>query len=124
MAWLSQAEDTGNPWKTDAIRNPNGAARDLYAIGDLNLDGDVNSLDLGVLLNNFGSADGLPPAGVGWPGGDVDADGMVDSVDLGQLLNNFGFTSAAAVASVPEPSGVHLLLLGLVGFAALRVKRR
>lgn len=48
--------------------------------GDLNLDGAVNGLDLGLLLTAWGM-DG--PA-------DLDQSGAVDGVDLGMLLSNWG----------------------------------
>ena len=123
-AWLSQAENPDNLWKTDTARNPDGASTDLYELGDANLDGDVNSTDLGLLLNNFNNADGLPPAGVGFGGGDLDADGIVDSTDLGLLLNNFNFTSAAAVSAVPEPGTLGLFAYSLLGLLGLRRRSR
>ena len=74
----------------------------MFVIGDANLDGDVNSTDLGLLLNNFGDNTGL-----GWGSGNLNADSDVDSTDLGLLLNNFSFNSpppiAAGSASVAIP---------------------
>ncbi len=51
--------------------------------GDVNLDGAVDTADLGLLLGAFGVA---PPP----PGPDINGDGAVDTADLGLLLNAFG----------------------------------
>lgn len=81
------------------------ASGGAFPVGDANLNGAVDSTDLGLLLNNFGaSGDAV------YCGGDLNVDTHVDSTDLGLLLNNFG---AAAVA-VPEPQSVLLLLAGLL----------
>lgn len=88
--WLGDASDASNTALLDL--------NDVLAIGDINFDGNVDSTDLGILLNNFNST-----SGVGWGGGDLNADLAVDSTDLGQLLNEFGHTSFAASA-VPEPT--------------------
>ncbi len=107
--WLEAASDSDNAAKA----NPT----DVYTIGDVNLDGSVNSGDLGQLLNNFGST-----TVVSWSEGDLDLDGGVNSSDLGSLLNNFGFASptASTTHAVPEPSTSALLLFSLIGFIALR----
>ncbi len=112
--WLSQASDPANPYKTSY---PGGSTTDVYRTGDVNLDGDVNSSDLGALLNNFGST-----AGVTWSGGDLNADSNVNSSDLGALLNNFGSSSAAA-SVVPEPRGICLMLPLLIAGLAARRRR-
>ena len=73
-----------------------------YPLGDLDLSGDVNSTDLGLLLNNFSAT-----SGVHYCGGELDADSLVNSTDLGLLLNNFGVSVSSAAASavaVPEPA--------------------
>jgi len=93
------------------------ASGGAYSTGDVDLSGSVDSTDLGLMLNNFTSTDG-----VGFCRGDVDADGHVDSTDLGLLLNNFGADAASAVA-VPEPSALTLLLPFLC-FLALHHRRR
>lgn len=51
--------------------------------GDLNADGTVNGLDLGILLGSWG------PAAPGNPA-DINADGTVNGLDLGVLLGNWG----------------------------------
>ena len=51
--------------------------------GDLDGDGDVDFVDLGILLNRFGTPPNGNPA-------DLDGDGDIDFVDLGILLNGFG----------------------------------
>lgn len=105
--WLTQASDPSNPAKADAA--------DQYILGDVNLDGDVDSTDLGVLLNNLNTTHAEASM---WIGGDLNDTGEVDSTDLGLLLNNFRFTSTA----VPEPHALALLSVGLI--AILRNRGR
>ena len=50
--------------------------------GDLNNDGRVDVIDLGIFLSNWGSTS-RPPA-------DINQDGHVDVIDLGILLSNWG----------------------------------
>jgi hypothetical protein len=52
--------------------------------GDLNGDGGVDAVDLGILLGSWGA---FGPVGTG---GDVDRDGDTDAVDLGSLLGAWG----------------------------------
>jgi hypothetical protein len=54
--------------------------------GDLDLDGDVGSSDLGILLTLWGTSDILA---------DIDGNGVVGSEDLGVLLTNWGGGSGA-----------------------------
>lgn len=64
-------------------QNANGAPDACeIAYGDLNLDGQINGLDLGVLLSRWGIAQ----AGYA----DLTRDGWVDGVDLGLLLARWG----------------------------------
>ena len=55
--------------------------------GDANLDGHINTLDLGVLLSHFGE-----PMDEFHPGHEVDMneDGVINTIDLGIFLSNFG----------------------------------
>ncbi|MEQ9454756.1 MAG: hypothetical protein RLN76_09230 [Phycisphaeraceae bacterium] len=82
------------------------------AAGDANLDRRVDLVDLSILASNFG--------GAGTYGqGDNNADGVVDLIDLSGLAANFGF-DASAPALVPEPAGVVLVGLGLMGLGRRR----
>lgn len=96
--WLAAASMSSN------TANPTGRT---LVLGDVNLDFAVDSSDLGLLLNNFGSTAATAGAGAGYGGGDLNMNGTVDSSDLGLLLNNFGASNAA----VPEPTSTVLLLL-------------
>jgi len=70
---------------------------------DLNMDGTVDSLDLGILLGTFGTV-GTPSTG------ELNGTPPVDSLDLGILLAAFGTPPlGAATVTVPEPSTLVLL---------------
>ena len=55
--------------------------------------------------------------------GDVDCNGAVEFADFLTLSANFGQTLGGA-AAVPEPSGLTLLLPGLLGLLYLRKRDR
>lgn len=55
-----------------------------YLSGDLNEDGTVDGLDLGILLDNWGSTTATAREG------DINQDGIVDGLDLGILLGQWG----------------------------------
>lgn len=84
---------------------------------DLNTDGFVDGLDLGILLGNF-DQNGIPPSG-----GELNGTDPVDGLDLGILLGSWNppALSALSVASVPEPTS--LALFAVAGTALLATRR-
>lgn len=95
------------------------ASMNAFPVGDLDLNGSVDSTDLGLLLNNFSANNG-----VAYCGGDIDGDSMVNSTDLGLLLNNFGTTvTATTVSTVPEPRSGLMISCVLGTFVWLRATK-
>ena len=91
-------------------------------VGDLDLDGDVDFFDYTATSNNFGETEGMR-----FRHGDMDGDGDVDFFDYIAVSNHFGDSLAAATgpanaASVPEPSTIILLFIGLL-VGLLRFRR-
>ena len=92
--------------------------KDLYNswLGDANLDHEFNSGDLVAVLSS-----GAYEADVdsNWSSGDFNGDGRTNSGDLVAALSDGGYELGppAAVAAVPEPSSVLLLLMGVVAWA-------
>jgi hypothetical protein len=73
--------------------------------GDANLDGSVNSLDLGIWQTNYGSFGG-------WSKGDFDGNGKVDGRDFLVWQRHAGFLEGPLANShaIPEPSTVRLVI--------------
>lgn len=89
-----------------------------FEVGDVNFDGQVDSSDLGRMLNRFEHT-----AEVSYLSGDLNGDSRVNSQDLGLLLNNYSPSSLAASATaVPESSGPLPLLLAASLVLLLRRK--
>ncbi len=111
--WLAQASDPQNPLKQ--------SSNHVYVMGDINLDGSVGSIDLGILLNNFSDASGL-----GWGSGNLNSDASIGSIDLGLLLNRFGYASppAAANSVVPEPAVGWMVWAACFGLSASAARRK
>jgi hypothetical protein len=109
-------------------------------LGDADLDGDVDGVDVGKWATNFTGSGGSTSKL--WTEGDWDYDGDVDGVDVGKWATNFtgsgggvlDLPGAQPVAVkilsdmgftvVPEPGSVGLLLTAACGFAARRRRRR
>jgi hypothetical protein len=83
--------------------------------GDLDGNGAVEFADFLILSANFGTdvADHTQ--------GDIDCSGDVAFADFLVLSSNFGTTTAAS--SVPEPSGIMLIALGLLACQQIRRRR-
>jgi hypothetical protein len=114
----------------------NGTNYDMFAgaktadpkSGDTNLNGTVNSTDLGILLNNINQA------GKFWQHGDFNGNGIPNSTDVGILLNNInqmqqveipfpgGGSGGLAASGVPEPTSIVLLLIGSLLAVARRAR--
>ena len=88
-------------------------------IGDANLDHQVTSTDLNALALNWRRTD----AG-SWSQGDFNGDSIVNAADLNALALNWRSGVNAATAAVPEPAGVLLLGIGLIGLVVQRHRRR
>jgi hypothetical protein len=95
-------------------------------LGDGDLDGDVDGVDVGLWSGNFTGAGGSTTKL--WTEGDWDYDGDVDGVDVGMWSGNFtgsggGVLSqpATGAAAVPEPNS--LLVLSLAAMPLIRRRR-
>lgn len=93
--------DNGAIWIDSA-----GLFVDSAIEGDLNNDGFVDGVDLGVQLGNWGQ--NVSPSE-----GELDGTAPVNGLDLGVLLGAWNPPPATAAATVPEPSSVLLILIGM-----------
>jgi hypothetical protein len=83
---------------------------------DFNNDGDVDVVDLNAWKTNAGLATGATRSQ-----GDADGDGDVDGSDFLTWQRSVGLASTtAASATVPEPTGIVLLALHVVGMLVRR----
>lgn len=98
-------------------------------VGDFDLDGDVDGIDLGPFAGQFcGSVAGCAPASFA----DFDGDTDVDGVDLGPFSARFGLSApgapipgaGAGSAVVPEPTSITLFLFGLAACGSLFRRRK
>ncbi|TWT96897.1 hypothetical protein Pla108_26720 [Botrimarina colliarenosi] len=85
-------------------------------IWDFEPDGDVDIIDFGNFADAFNNGAPLPGTG-GY--GDGEPDGDVDIIDFGNFADAFNASQGGATA-IPEPATI---LLGMIGFACLSVRR-
>ena len=110
---FADIDDPANGWLAQAGEENIGPGR-AYLIADANLDEFVDGLDfIAWNENRFTMMDA-------WSAGDWNADGFVDGSDFIQWNEN-RFMGSDAVAAVPEPHGVLLVILAL---AFLSPRRR
>ena len=88
--------------------------------GDFDLDGDVDSADVTILVTNWTGAQ-TSSLGKTYLQGDADADGDVDGADRTAQVTNWTGAQAEAVTNVvPEPSTKMLMLVAVAGALFLR----
>ena len=80
--------------------------------GDFNMDGVVNLEDFLVMAENFNSS--FEIGEVSFSKGDNNIDGHVNLADFIELRAIFNAPAGASAASVPEPGGLLLVLVGLL----------
>ncbi len=85
------------------------------ALGDLDIDGDVDDADFGLAFAAFTGPGGGTPSN---PAADLDGDGDVDDADFAFVFA--GFTGPLAALNVPEPNALALLVVS----AALIARQR
>ncbi|QEG34487.1 PEP-CTERM sorting domain-containing protein [Bythopirellula goksoeyrii] len=104
---------------TDTLFATATAAIALPVGADFNGDGIVNQLDMQIWQNNYGRT--APPdlSALGDADGDGDVDGL-DFLKIQQQYGGMGMPLTAALANVPEPSSLVLMLGAVLGFGLRR----
>ncbi len=87
---------------------------DVLPAGDANLDGNVDELDFNTLRDHLFMSD------VSWSDGDFDLNGSVDVADF-NIWNDHRDTPSS---TIPEPSGLTILIVIAVGISFQRGYRR
>ncbi|MCX5674455.1 MAG: autotransporter-associated beta strand repeat-containing protein [Planctomycetota bacterium] len=131
----------GNPFGTEADIDDTTVLVRYTLVGDVNLDGIVDDIDIGILTGNY-----LSPGTWGWADGDVFGyDGIIDDNDVGLQAGNYLSTASAAFSRdamvltglgldyavaggaegtsagfVPEPATLGLIAAGVFGLALRR----
>lgn len=123
-AVTSSAGIIGHQAFYDTVRLDVPGGETVVVPGDVNLDGNVDLTDFGIVRDNFlntGAARG---------DGDLSGDGVVDFIDFQEIVDNFPFPAPAGgfgtllSGVVPEPGGVALLMtLMSAGAVSVRARR-
>ena len=87
-------------WLTIAGQNEIGSP---FVLGDLNLDGTVDPIDLNSMAQHW-----TQTVGLSYADGDIDGDQFVGPIDLNGLGQNWLRSSVVGNAPVPEPSPCYL----------------
>jgi hypothetical protein len=105
----------------DLFEVTGGAVVNPVVPGDTNDDGSVDRVDAATVLRNLGSTISFGPAT-----GDFDGDFSTTLADLAVLQQHYGTvpTGSPGAASVPEPGGFVLMVVGAFGGVAARYRRR
>jgi len=94
----------------------------LPILGDVNLDGLTNQLDLNTVIGSFGGPGNYAQ-------GDLTGDGLINQLDLNQVIGGFGNgigtppPGSALGALVPEPTMLGLAVCGVFGMCFRRGRR-
>lgn len=93
--------------------------------GDANTDGTVDAQDLNAVGSNW-QMDGI----TSYADGDFNGDGRSDATDLNDIglfwtktANDFNSQAAASASAVPEPAGMTLILMSVLGLATIRRRK-
>lgn len=84
-------------------------------IGDFNFDGTIDDDDYGILVTNFRDAGTYSE-------GDINGDSVVDLFDFGEFLDSAEAVGASVPQTIPEPTGLTLVLMCVL-FSGLLRKR-
>lgn len=81
---------------------------EFWKLGDVNLDGCIDSADLQTIINNYGLFN---------PNCDINDDGVIDQADLDIAQANFGL-DIWDYFGVPHPTSIWIVagIIGLAGF--------
>jgi hypothetical protein len=100
---------------TQSMTNSPAIVLDRGLAGDANIDGKVDINDLTRVLTNYNQT----TVANGWGLGDFNGDEKVDINDLTIVLSHYnqsiGASAGGNLSTVPEPSGLVLLVAGLLG---------
>jgi hypothetical protein len=136
VGWLDNGV-LGNAYSTfrGVTVPPNSSIIAYTYSGDTDLSGNVDSADLINLGNNYNQSTGGYIGHVDWYDGDNDYSGNVGSAELINLGNNYNLppiysagpvvpAASAAIAAVPEPATVLLLVVAALCGCGIRFVRR
>ena len=111
-------EIEGSGWNTSRLMSDGILSFINLLPGDANIDEVIDGSDAAILASNWQTASGAT-----WAQGDFNKDGRVDEIDASLLAANWQHTSAPS-ASVPEPGGVVMLIMGVLACLVLKIPQK